>query len=120
MQPIGLDVKVWGPVEDRDGMLQRVDALKSGIKATGPLLLEQGVVVVEEVQGGYRVITNIQAIFSSLAMRDSVASQLKALNNHIKGKPKPKAKWEEWSNFVMIFACCEARSHVAILDICLN
>jgi hypothetical protein len=34
VQPIGLDVKVWGPVEDRDGMLQRVDALKTAIKAT--------------------------------------------------------------------------------------
>jgi hypothetical protein len=97
VQPIGLDVKVWGPVEDRDGMLQRVDALKRAIKATGPLLLEQGVVVVEEMQGGFRVITYVQAIFSSLAMRDSVASELKDLTNHIKGKPRPKAKWEEWS-----------------------
>ncbi len=57
MQTISLEVKVWGPVEGRDAMLLRVDALKSAIKGTGPLLLEQGSVVVEPVKEGYRVIT---------------------------------------------------------------
>ena len=57
VQTIGLEVQVWGPVEGWDTLLQRVDALKSAIKGTRPLLLEQGAVVVEPVKEGYRVIT---------------------------------------------------------------
>jgi len=49
-------VKVWGPPVARDEVLRRVSAARIAIKATDPLLLEEEVLVVENVQQGQRVL----------------------------------------------------------------
>ena len=54
----------------RVDMIQRVDALKTAIMATNPLLLEKDDVKVEKVEQGDRVVCSVKAIFSSQTARD--------------------------------------------------
>ena len=89
MQPVGLKVKVWGPLQGRVELLQRIDALKTGIMVTEPILLEPELVVEEEA----RLLCTMQAILVSQTDRDALGPVLNRLLNQDHGQPRIRAKW---------------------------
>jgi hypothetical protein len=90
-QPVGLKVRVWGPLASRDDVLQRVDALKHAIKATKPIFLEPEVLV-EEVD---RFACTLQAVLLSQHSREALGQALNKLLHRPDGLPRVKAKWSD-------------------------